>query len=107
MGGQPVTFAGLAGMGDLVATCSSTTSRNRYVGFNLGKGRKIDEIIAEMAEVAEGVKTTKVVMELAKEYKLDMPIATSVYRVLYEGDTVNDAFRGLLRWEVGSEADPG
>ncbi len=107
MGGQPTTFAGLAGMGDLVATCSSTQSRNRYVGYNLGKGRKIDEIIAEMSEVAEGVKTAKVVMELAEKYKVEMPIARSVYKVLYEGDTVFDAYRGLLKSAVGSEAEPG
>lgn len=107
MGGNPATFAGLAGMGDLVATCSSTKSRNRYVGFNLGKGRKIEEIIEEMAEVAEGVKTTKVVMELAKDYAIEMPIASEVYKVLYEGNTVNDAFRGLLKRDVGSEAEPG
>jgi len=107
MGGQLQTFSGLAGMGDLVATCSSTQSRNRYVGFNLGKGRKIDDIIAEMSEVAEGVKTAKVVMELAKEYAIEMPIATEVYKVLYEGNTVHDAFRGLLRRESGSEAEPG
>ncbi len=105
MGGQPATFAGLTGMGDLVATCSSTKSRNRYVGFNLGKGRKIEEILAEMAEVAEGVKTAKVVIELAEEYGVEMPIANSVYRVLYEGDTVYDAFKGLLNREVGSEAE--
>tara|TARA_Y100000385_G_C13030970_1_gene610720 strand:- start:144 stop:1145 length:1002 start_codon:yes stop_codon:yes gene_type:complete len=107
MGGKPTTFAGLAGMGDLVATCSSTKSRNRYVGFNLGQGRKIEDIITEMAEVAEGVKTSKVVMELANELSIDMPIANSVYKVLYEGDSVNDAFRGLLRRDVGSEAEPG
>lgn len=107
MGGQPTTFAGLAGMGDLVATCSSTQSRNRYVGFNVGKGRKIEDIIAEMSEVAEGVKTAKVVTELAEEYKVEMPIARSVYKVLYEGDTVFDAFRGLLKSAVGSEAEPG
>ena len=65
MGGQQLTFAGLAGMGDLIATCISPQSRNRYVGEQLGRGRKIDEIIAEMSMVAEGVKTSKVVMELA------------------------------------------
>lgn len=107
MGGKPETFAGLAGMGDLVATCSSTKSRNRYVGFNLGKGRKIEDIIEEMAEVAEGVKTAKVVVELGKQLNIDLPIAKSVYRVLYEGDTVNDAFRGLLKRDIGSEAEPG
>lgn len=107
MGGQPITFAGLTGMGDLVATCGSTKSRNRYVGFQLGKGRKIEEIIEEMAEVAEGVKTAKVVIELAKDYNIDMPIATEVYKVLYEGNTARDAFKGLLKMETGSEAEPG
>ena len=68
MGGQQVTFAGLAGMGDLIATCISPQSRNRYVGEQLGRGRTIDEVIEEMSMVAEGVKTSKVVMELAKEY---------------------------------------
>ena len=107
MGGQPATFAGLAGIGDLVATCTSRLSRNHYVGFQLGKGRKLKDIIEEMAEVAEGVKTAKVVMELAKEYKVEMPIAREVYRVLYEGNTANNAFRGLLKHRVGSEAEPG
>ena len=60
-----------------------------------------------MAEVAEGVKTAKVVMELAREYQIEMPIASEVYKVLYQGDTVNEAFRGLLKREVGSEAEPG
>ena len=107
MGGKPLTFSGLAGMGDLVATCSSSKSRNRYVGFQLDKGRKLEEIIEEMAEVAEGVKTAKVVMELAQEYQVSMPISTEVYKVLYEGNTVLDAFKGLLRTEAGSEIEPG
>ena len=66
MGGDPMTFAGLAGMGDLIATCVSPQSRNRYVGEQLGRGRKIDEIIAEMNQVAEGVKSCRVVLELAR-----------------------------------------
>lgn len=107
MGGKKSTFAGLAGMGDLVATCSSAKSRNHYVGYQLGKGKKLDEIIAEMNEVAEGVKTAKVVMELAKEYNIHMPISNEIYKVLYEGNTVNDAFKGLLKHEVGSEKEPG
>ena len=107
MGGKRRTFSGLAGMGDLVATCSSAKSRNRHVGFQLGKGMKIDDIIAEMSEVAEGVKTAKVVMELAKDYKVHMPISEEVYKVLYEGNTVEDAFKGLLKIESGSEAEPG
>lgn len=107
MGGKPSTFSGLAGMGDLVATCNSTQSRNRYVGFNLGKGRKLDEIIEEMSMVAEGVKTCKVVIELAKENNVAMPITTEMYKVLYEGNTVLDAFKGLLRQASGAESDPG
>ncbi len=107
MGGKKSTFAGLAGMGDLVATCSSSKSRNHHVGFQLGRGKSLEEIVGEMNEVAEGEKTAKVVMELAKEYTIDMPISKEIYKVLYEGNTVNDAFRGLLKHEVGSEKEPG
>ena len=107
LGGKPETFAGLTGMGDLVATCSSSKSRNRTVGFQLGQGKKLDDIIASMNEVAEGVKTTKVVMEVAREHNIDMPITEEVYKVLYEGNTVFDAFKGLLRVEAGSEQDAG
>ncbi len=107
MGGQPLTFAGLTGMGDLVATCNSTQSRNRHVGFQLGQGKKIDEIIESMSMVAEGVKTVGVVMELAEKYNISMPITSEVYKVIHEGNTVHDAFKGLLRQESGSEYDPG
>lgn len=107
MGGKKSTFSGLAGMGDLVATCSSSKSRNHHVGFQLGRGKSLEQVINEMNEVAEGVKTAKVVMELAKEYNVDMPISTEIYKVLYEGNTVNDAFKGLLKYEVGSEKEPG
>ena len=106
MGGKPATFAGLAGMGDLVATCISPLSRNHTVGYQLGKGRKIDEIIAEMSMVAEGVKTTPVVIELGELHNCDMPIAREVYEIVQGNNTVYDAFRGLLRRETGSEADP-
>lgn len=107
MGGKKSTFFGLAGMGDLVATCSSPKSRNHYVGYQLGQGKSLDQIMDDMDEVAEGVKTVKVVMELAKQYKIDMPIAKEIYKVLYEGNSVNNAFRGLLLYEVGSEKEPG
>ena len=76
MGGEQLTFAGLAGMGDLLATCISPQSRNRHVGEQLGKGKTIDEVIADMNMVAEGVKTSKVVMEMADEHGVDMPIAS-------------------------------
>ncbi|TXD51252.1 MULTISPECIES: NAD(P)H-dependent glycerol-3-phosphate dehydrogenase [unclassified Polaribacter] len=107
MGGKKSTFAGLAGMGDLVATCSSSKSRNHHVGFQLGRGKSLEQIIEEMDEVAEGVKTAKVVMELAKDYKVDMPISEEIYKVLYKGNTVTAAFKGLIRYEVGSEKEPG
>lgn len=97
MGGQPATFAGLAGMGDLVATCISPQSRNRYVGEQLGKGKSIDEIIAEMNQVAEGVKACRVALELGEELGVDMPIASEVVGVCHEGRTASDAYRGLLR----------
>jgi len=107
MGGKSRTFSGLAGMGDLVATCSSSKSRNHHVGFQLGRGKSLEQIIEEMNEVAEGVKTAKVVMELAKDYDVDMPISHEVYKVLYEGNTAIDAFKGLVKIESGSEKEPG
>jgi glycerol-3-phosphate dehydrogenase (NAD(P)+) len=96
MGGEAITFSGLAGMGDLVATCISTQSRNRYVGEQLGRGRAIDDIIEEMSMVAEGVKTASVVMELAEQYGVEMPIAEQVYAVINEGRPATEAYKGLL-----------
>jgi len=107
MGGEPATFAGLAGMGDLIATCTSPQSRNRHVGVELGKGRPIKEILGEMRMVAEGVKTSRVVMELAEHAGIEMPIAREVYGVVYENRTPREAYRGLLRRGAGSEGDPG
>jgi glycerol-3-phosphate dehydrogenase (NAD(P)+) len=103
MGGRQPTFAGLAGMGDLIATCISPQSRNRYVGEQLGRGRTIGEVITEMHMVAEGVKTSRVVMELAEDHGVDVPIATSVYRVVHEGMAATEAYRGLLGRNVRSE----
>jgi glycerol-3-phosphate dehydrogenase (NAD(P)+) len=87
LGGQPLTFAGLAGIGDLVATCMSRQSRNRHVGEELGRGRSIDDIVADMNMVAEGVKTSRAVVGLAAAHGVDMPIAAQVVAVLYEGQT--------------------
>ena len=105
MGGHPMTFAGLAGMGDLIATCISPQSRNRYVGEQLGRGRTIEEIIDEMHMVAEGVKTSKVVMELADEHDVvDAHRPARSTAVVHEGGTAVDAYRGLLtRPDVRSE----
>ena len=103
LGGNPMTFAGLAGMGDLVATCTSEKSRNRYVGVELGRGRTLDEIVTEMNMVAEGVKTTVAVLELAAEHGVDMPIATNVGAVLYEGLRAADMVPALMLREAKPE----
>ena len=107
MGGRPETFAGLAGIGDLIATCTSPQSRNRTVGFELGRGRKIADILAGMRQVAEGVKSARTVLQLGEAHGVEMPIASEVNGVLNEGRTAQEAFRGLLKRAAGSEADPG
>jgi glycerol-3-phosphate dehydrogenase (NAD(P)+) len=96
MGGHPATFAGLAGMGDLIATCVSSQSRNHQVGYGLGRGKSIDDIIAEMSMVAEGVKSTQGVLDLAARYDLEMPIAEQVASVLYDGASVIEAIANLM-----------
>ncbi|HEY4005739.1 MAG TPA: NAD(P)H-dependent glycerol-3-phosphate dehydrogenase [Pseudonocardia sp.] len=103
VGGEPVTFAGLAGIGDLIVTCTSPASRNRRVGEELGKGKTIDEVISAMNQVAEGVKAVGAVMEMAAELDLEMPIATEVYGVVNKGRTAADAYRGLLKTTPGHE----
>ena len=105
MGGDPRTFAGLAGLGDLLATCISPLSRNRYVGEQLGKGRKLGEIVAEMRSVVEGVNTCKVLLELAGRYHVAVPISREIHRVLHEGSSALEAYRGLVRSPPGSETD--
>ena len=107
MGGRPETFSGLAGMGDMIATCTSPQSRNRHVGVELGKGRAMQDIINEMVMVAEGAKSAPAVMALSQKYGVEMPIASDVYRVLSGDATASRAFRGLLRVEAGAESEPG
>jgi glycerol-3-phosphate dehydrogenase (NAD(P)+) len=96
LGAHALTFSGLAGLGDLMATCSSTLSRNHYLGVELTKGRSPDEIINSMDGIAEGVSTTKVAWELAHERGLEMPITDKIYRVLYEGLSPKDAAAELM-----------
>jgi glycerol-3-phosphate dehydrogenase (NAD(P)+) len=96
LGGQPLTFSGLAGMGDLVATCISRQSRNRHVGEELGKGRTIEEITAAMNMVAEGVKTSRAVVDLAAANGIEMPIAEQVVAVLYDGKRAADVIPALM-----------
>lgn len=107
MGGQPMTFAGLAGTGDIMATCISPLSRNRTVGVEIAKGRTVDEITSEMRMVAEGVKAARTAMELSEEYGVEMPIAREVDAVVNEGRTAQEAFSGLLRIEPGHEQEVG
>jgi glycerol-3-phosphate dehydrogenase (NAD(P)+) len=103
LGGDPLTFSGLAGMGDLVATCISPLSRNRTVGEQLGKDRKLDDIIAEMKMVAEGVKTSRPLCAIAEQAGVEVPIAEHVVRVLYEGVPVKDMVRSLMLREAKPE----
>ena len=103
MGGLPETFSGLAGLGDLVATCFSPQSRNRYVGEQLGKGREIQEVLSEMSNVAEGVVTAPVVSDLAKEHGVETPISDQVSAVVRGVITPADAYDVLLLREQGSE----
>jgi len=103
LGGDPLTFSGLAGTGDLIVTCFSPLSRNRHVGEELGRGKPIGEVLAGMKQVAEGVKAAPVAMKLAAEAGVDVPIAQEVDNVLWHGATVQDAYRGLLRLAPGHE----
>jgi glycerol-3-phosphate dehydrogenase (NAD(P)+) len=103
MGGDPRTFVGLAGLGDLVATCNSTQSRNHQVGFALGQGKALAAIVSEMNMVAEGVKSTRGVLALAERHHVEMPIAEQVGRVLYEGVEPSDALRDLMTRAAKSE----
>lgn len=105
MGGRAETFAGLAGMGDLLATCISPLSRNRHVGEQLGRGRPLDEIIAEMNMVAEGVTTSALVLELALRHDLELPICESINAVVEGRATPLDAYRGLLNRIPGHETE--
>ena len=105
MGGDPLTFAGLAGMGDLIATCSSKQSRNNTVGLALGKGQSIDEILGSMTMVAEGVKSSPSVLDLAHRYRVDMPITEQVVAVCHEGRTAREALSALMSRTSKSEHD--
>ncbi len=105
-GADPLTLAGLAGMGDLVLTCTGDLSRNRSVGIELGRGRPLDEILAGMSMVAEGVRTTRSVFELAAQAGIEMPIFRAVYGLLYEGVSPREAMAALMRRPLRAEADP-
>ena len=96
LGGRLETFAGLAGMGDLVLTCTGSLSRNRSVGVALGRGKRLDEILDETKFVAEGVKTSKAAKDLSERHHIEMPITTEMFRVLYEGESPRNAIQRLM-----------
>ena len=96
LGGNPLTFSGLAGMGDLVATCMSRQSRNRHVGEELAKGHTLEEVIAAMNMVAEGVKSSKALLDIATEQEVEMPIVEHVVKVVHEGLSPRDMLTSLM-----------
>ncbi|MFO0574600.1 MAG: NAD(P)H-dependent glycerol-3-phosphate dehydrogenase [Polyangia bacterium] len=96
LGANPLTFAGLAGLGDLVLTCNGPQSRNRTAGLLLGQGKTLPEVLAAMNQVAEGIKTTRAVHELSARAGIEMPISAAIYRVLYEGQPVGQVMTDLL-----------
>lgn len=103
MGADPATFSGLAGMGDLVLTCTGSLSRNRTVGFRVGRGESLEEILGGMKSVAEGVRTVQAVQELAREHGVEMPISDEVHALLWEGRTAKEAVRNLMLREPKPE----
>jgi glycerol-3-phosphate dehydrogenase (NAD(P)+) len=103
MGADPMTFSGLAGIGDLVTTCLSKHSRNRFVGEQIGKGRKLKDVISHMSMVAEGVETTKSAYALGEKYDVEMPIAKKVHAILFEDEPPLEAISGLMGRDPKSE----
>lgn len=101
--GRLETFSGLAGMGDLVLTCTGSLSRNRTVGVHLGKGRKLDDILRDAKFVAEGIKTSKSAKQLSERHQIEMPIANEMYRVLYEGESPREGLQRLMTRALKAE----
>ena len=104
MGALPRTFAGLTGVGDLIVTCMSKHSRNRYVGEQVGKGRKLDDVLKEMVMVAEGVATCRSSVDLAKKHSIEMAIFSEVHKILFEGKNPHLATEDLMTREVKGES---
>ncbi|HVD61353.1 MAG TPA: NAD(P)H-dependent glycerol-3-phosphate dehydrogenase, partial [Gemmatimonadaceae bacterium] len=105
LGADPMTLAGLAGLGDLVLTCTGSLSRNRSVGVEVGRGASLDEVLSGRETVAEGVVTTRSARALAQRENVEMPIVDAVYRVLFENHPPREAIAGLMSRELRSETD--
>ncbi|MCJ7630049.1 MAG: hypothetical protein MUO50_16870 [Longimicrobiales bacterium] len=103
MGADPATFSGLAGMGDLVLTCTGSLSRNRTVGYRIGQGEPLEEILKGMKGVAEGVRTVQAVRELSRAVGVEMPISGEVHALLWEGRDAKEAVRNLMLREPKPE----
>jgi len=103
LGADPMTFSGLAGLGDLVATCTSPLSRNRTFGERLGRGETLEDILARKQQTAEGVKSCRSILDLARKHDVDMPITEHVVQVVHEGMTPADMVRGLMKRDAKSE----
>lgn len=103
MGARPLTLSGLAGMGDLVLTCTGSLSRNRTVGFQLGQGKKLSAILEELGEVAEGVNTARAVKDLCRREEVEMPISEGVYALLFEDVDLREAVYALMGRRLKSE----
>lgn len=103
LGADPLTFSGLSGMGDLIVTCMSRHSRNRYVGEQIGSGKTLDQVLEHMTMVAEGVRTSKAVVQLAKTHRVEMPICSEVFRLLYDNKNPKQALEDLMTREVKPE----
>jgi glycerol-3-phosphate dehydrogenase (NAD(P)+) len=105
LGARAQTFAGLAGMGDLIVTCTSRHSRNRLLGEKLGKGAALEQALKEMVMVAEGVKTSHAAVELARQAKVEVPITEEVYNVLFKGKSAKETVKSLLSRSAKPEQD--
>ena len=105
LGANPTTFLGLSGLGDLVLTCTGDLSRNRRVGYEIGRGKRLEDVLAGLHQVAEGVRTTRSAYELSRVHDVYMPITETIYQVLYEGKDPRQGVHDLMTGQLRSEAE--
>ena len=105
LGANPMTFLGLSGVGDLIATCSSSLSRNYQVGFQLGQGKSLDEAVESLGQTAEGINTIKLVADKAAELGVYMPLATALYQIVYHGQPLELVIQQLMSGEYKHDVE--